>query len=399
MPARRTSRRLATDLAAAFLLGAIAGVARNVGRTRAGSAPRELIDWDRVYQIGSMLSGGGLASRLTRSQREEREAYYRGVVERVSPRMLDYLGHGSLAGFAFSTRPEVLDRAGWIEANIGSFGGVFEPVEAVLRERLGNRLSNPMNQQTSSVMLGVVLGYLSRRVLGQYDPALLGKEAVTSTRLYFVESNLEQARRQLGLPKEQFETWVAFHELTHAWQFESHPWLREFMNSRIRELLTGASGRLTQIDAAELLRLALRGQLNLRQPQKLITGLMSPEQARIFDQLQALMSLLEGFSNHVMDALGPEMLPDYAEIARKFEVRQQQKSQAELLFVRLTGLEMKLEQYRAGEKFVDHVVKDRGLAFMNKAWQGPEHLPTLREIYEPQLWIQRLDLPEATQAG
>src|SRR5205085_1698660 len=147
------------------------------------------------------------------------------------------LGHGSMAAFAFGTRPEVLDRAGWIEANIGSFGGIFEPVEAVLRERLGNRLSNPMNQQTSSVMLGVVLGYLSRRVLGQYDPALLGKEAVTSTRLYFVEPNLEQARRQLGLPKEQFETWVAFHELTHAWQFEAHPWLREFMNNRIRELL------------------------------------------------------------------------------------------------------------------------------------------------------------------
>jgi coenzyme F420 biosynthesis associated uncharacterized protein len=390
MPPSRAARRFAADLAAAFLLGAVAGVAQGVGRARTAAAPREMIDWDRVYQIASLLSGGGLGARLAREQREARETYFRSVVERVAPRMLDYLGSGSLASFSFTTRPEVLDRAGWIEANIGSFGGIFEPVEAVLRQRMGNRVSNPVNQQTSSVLLGVVLGYLSRRVLGQYDPALLGKETVNVTRLYFVEPNLEQARRQMDLPKEQFETWVAFHELTHAWQFEAHPWLRTFMNTRIRELLTSASSRLTQVDLGELLRLAMRGELSLKQPQKLLLGLMSVEQARIFEQLQALMSLLEGFSNHVMDALGPEMLPDYADIARKFEARQQHKSQAELLFVRLTGLELKLEQYRAGEKFVDAVVRERGPAFMNQVWEVPDALPSLGEIYRPEDWIQRM---------
>ncbi|HEY8953015.1 MAG TPA: zinc-dependent metalloprotease, partial [Candidatus Dormibacteraeota bacterium] len=279
---------------------------------------------------------------------------------------------------------------GWIEANIGSFGAVFEPVEQVLRARMGDRLSSPMNQQSSSIILGVLLGYLSRRVLGQYDPALLGKEAVTTGRLYLVAPNLEQARRQMSLPKDQFETWVVFHELTHSWQFEAHPWLREFMNQRVRELLVSASGKLAQIDAGELLRLAMRGELDVRQPHKLITGLMTPDQRRGFDQLQGLMSLLEGFSNHVMDALGPDMLPDYSLIARQFEARQQRKGQAEKLFIKITGLEMKLEQYRIGESFVDHVVRARGIAFMNKAWECAENLPTLAEIHAPEEWIQRL---------
>jgi coenzyme F420 biosynthesis associated uncharacterized protein len=386
-PSNDAARRLAGNLAAAFLVGAIAGVAQNAARRRVS---REMIDWDRVYQIGSMLSGGGLAAHLTRAQRDEEEAHFRDITQRVAPRMLEYLGSGSVSTFTFTTRAEALDRPAWIEANISSFGAVFQPVEEALRLRMGDRLSSPINQQTSSIMLGVLLGYLSRRVLGQYDPALLGKEAVTTGRLYFVAPNLEMARKQMGLPKEQFGTWVVFHELTHSWQFEAHPWLRQFMNERVKALLVSASGRLAHLDAAELLRLAMRGELDLRQPQKVLLGLMPAEQRRIFDQLQGLMSLLEGFSNHVMDALGPEMLPDYQHIAAQFEARQQRKSQGERLFIRMTGMEMKLEQYRAGEKFVDYVVRERGIGFMNRAWEGPETLPTLREIYEPAGWITRL---------
>jgi coenzyme F420 biosynthesis associated uncharacterized protein len=194
----------------------------------------------------------------------------------------------------------------------------------------------------------------------------------------------------MGLPKDQFETWVVFHELTHSWQFEAHPWLREFMNQRVRELLVSASGKLAQFDAGELLRVAMRGELDVRQPQRLLIGLMTTEQRRIFDQLQGLMSLLEGFSNHVMDALGPDMLPDYSLIARQFEARQQRKGQAEKLFIKITGLEMKLEQYRIGEHFVDCVVREHGIAFMNRAWECAENLPTLREIYRPEEWVARL---------
>jgi coenzyme F420 biosynthesis associated uncharacterized protein len=387
-PSDRTARRIGSQLGAAFLVGAVAGIAQGVVRSRAGGrGDLALIDWDRVFQVGSFLSGTSLSMRLSAAQRHEREAHYRGIVERVSPQMSAYLG----GEFVFSTKPEVLDRADWIEANIGSFATVFEPVEDILRDRMGRRLSSPMNQQTGSVALGVMLGYLSRRVLGQYDPALLGKEAVATGRLYFVEANLEAARRQLGLPKDQFETWIVFHELTHSWQFEAHPWLRDFMNEHVRTLLTSASGRLARLDAGELLRLAMRGELDLFRPQRLLTGLMTPEQRIIFDRLQALMSLLEGFSNHVMDALGPDLLPDYSRIAAQFERRQENKSPAEKLFIRATGLEMKMEQYKIGERFVNEIVRSRGIAFMNRVWQGPEWLPNLREVYEPQRWVARAE--------
>ncbi|MBV9119880.1 MAG: zinc-dependent metalloprotease [Chloroflexi bacterium] len=381
-----TSRRLAGVIGASFLLGAVAGVAQGISRGRALHATG-LIDWDRVYQVGSFLSGSGLGSRLSASEQHRKEAGYRAVVEQVSPRMIAYLG----GQFAFTTKPEVLDRPAWIEANIGSFATVFEPVEDVLRQRFGTLLVSPMNQQSSSVALGIMLGYLSRRVLGQYDPALLGKEAISAGRLYFVQENLDEARRKLGLPADQFETWIVFHELTHSWQFEAHPWLREFMNERVRMLLTSASGKLAQVDPGELLRLAMRGEIDPRRPQRMLMGLMTPEQRATFNQLQALMSLLEGFSNHVMDALGPDMLPDYSLIARKFESRQQRKSPAEKMFVRLTGLEMKMEQYRIGEKFVDAIVRDRGIAFMNQIWESPSRLPSLDEIHHPSRWIQRIE--------
>ncbi|HLG70662.1 MAG TPA: zinc-dependent metalloprotease [Chloroflexota bacterium] len=384
------AKRLASNLAAAFVLGAVAGVAQNAARRRPA---RQMINWDRVYQIGSTLSGNGLAVRMSRPERDRLDAHFQGLIEQVTPRMLAYLGTGSNPSFAFGTRAEALDRAAWIEANIGSFGTVFEPVEEVLRARYGRQLTNTLNQQSSSIMLGVLMGYLSRRVLGQYDPALLGKEAVTAGRLYFVAPNLDQARRQMGLPKDQFETWVVFHEMTHSWQFEAHPWLREFMNERVRELLVSASGKLAQFDAGEVLRLAMRGELDLRRPDRLLTGLMTPDQRRIFDQLQALMSLLEGFSNHVMDALGPDMLPDYSTIAAQFERRHERKSQAERLFVRMTGLEMKMEQYRIGEAFVNQIVADKGIAFMNRIWEGPESLPSLREIYDPSSWVARMNQP------
>ena len=385
-----TQRRLATETASAFLLGAVAGMARGMGRV-APARKRQLVDWRRVYQVASALSASRPSTRLDLRERRRREDQYQGIVERVSPALLDYLGPGLTGQFVFTTRPEVIDRPAWIEANIGSFATVFEPVESLLQERLNRRTDSLLNQQAGSALLGVMLGYLSRHVLGQYDPSLLSKQEIVAGRLYFVEPNMIEARRQMGLDQEQFETWIVFHELTHSWQFEAHQWLRTFMNERVRRLLSLASGKLVQLDATELLGMAMRGELSLRQPQKMLTGLMPPEQKEIFDRLQALMSLLEGFSNHVMDALGPRLLPDYAAIARRFEQRQEHKGQAERVFMRLTGLEMKMEQYRVGQRFVDEVVRQRGIAFMNRAWRDPESLPGPSEIVHPDEWIARLE--------
>jgi coenzyme F420 biosynthesis associated uncharacterized protein len=117
---------------------------------------------------------------------------------------------------------------------------------------------------------------------------------------------------------------------------------------------------------------------------------MTPEQKRLFDEMQALMSVIEGYSNHVMNAVGKQVLPSLETMQHAFEARQKQRSQAEALFIRLTGLEMKMEQYRLGEQFIDAVVRERGHDFALRVWEGPQNLPTLTELRAPHQWIARI---------
>jgi len=381
---------LAAHLAAAFLNGAVSGASWNARSRRTARQAEVLVDWPRVRQVAHVVARRTGAARLDQPTRQAWEAEYRDIIARVSPPLLRYLGPGANPAFHFETAPEVVGRLEWIDVNLATFRGMFQPVEVLAAERLRGHISQPLNQQASSLMLGLVLGYLSGRVLGQYDPSLLVSEVLPPGKLLLLQPNLEAAQHDLGVPARQFFTWIVFHELTHSWQFEAHPWLRTYMSSQVSQLLASTSGRLIETDAAELLRLAMRGDISLRQPQRLAAALMTADQLDTFNRLQAVMCLVEGFSNHVMDVLGPETLPDYAHISGAFEGRDKRRGSAEKLFVRLTGLELKMEQYKAGERFVDAVVAARGIAIMNRAWEGPANLPDLREIYQPQLWLDRV---------
>jgi len=119
--------------------------------------------------------------------------------------------------------------------------------------------------------------------------------------------------------------------------------------------------------------------------------LMNEKQRELFNRMQTMMSVIEGYSNHVMNAVGRELLANYEPISRKFEYRQSHRSQAELLFAKLTGLDVKMEQYRLGEQFIDTIAERRGHAFAVQVWDGPEMLPSPEELRNPQLWIQRVD--------
>ncbi len=381
---------MAASVASAFISGAGRGIAWNVQSRRSLEERAQLVDWARARQVARLIINRNSAGQLDQARKAKLETDYRAIIEQVSPQMLAYLGPGSTPTFRFEAFAHVVDRLNWVDANIENFRTIFEPVEVIVQERLAGRLSQPINQQVSSLFLGVMLGYLSGRVLGQYDPSLLGKEAITAGKLFFVQPNLEAAQRELQIPRDQFLTWIVFHELTHSWQFEAHPWLRDFMNMQVRRLVTTATGRLVDTDATQLLRMAMRGDLSFRQPRKMVTAMMTADQLQIFDRLQAVMSLVEGFSDHVMDTLGPEMLPAYDDISHKFKARQGRRTPAENLFMRVTGLEMKMEQYRVGELFVNSIVRQRGIQFMNQVWDAAANLPTLDEVYEPAKWITRM---------
>jgi coenzyme F420 biosynthesis associated uncharacterized protein len=187
--------------------------------------------------------------------------------------------------------------------------------------------------------------------------------------------------------------WLALHETTHAFEFEAHPWVREHFNGLLgqyMEFLKQDAEKLTH-GLAGLKVYAER--LRNRRPgeESWLEALMTPDQRALFQRMQALMCVIEGFSNHVMNAVGRDLLPTYDQIAKRFEARQRQRGVAEQLFARLTGLDLKLEQYRLGEAFVDRIVKERGRDALDHLWSSQDALPSMEEIRAPERWLARWD--------
>lgn len=381
---------IAIGLLAGAAVGAWAG-SRVLPRTVKDTQPKALIDWDQVRGIAITMNRG---ESLTATERQALDQQYRDLVEQCVPLVAEYTGDtlpdSRERTFAF-------DRVDWINANIDAFRNLFAPIESLYNDEGGEKsvaavMLGGLNRRVISAELGLLLGYLARRVLGQYDLALLGREPITSGKLYYVEPNIRAVERNLNLPSDQFRMWLALHETTHAFEFESHPWVRAHFNS----LLTQYMEFLKQ--DAEKLKDGVKGlKIFVQRARSRDTGggswieaVMTPEQRQLFNQMQAMMCVIEGYSNHVMNIVGRDLLPSYDSIAEKFARRQRERTTSEQLFARLTGLDVKMEQYRLGESFVNHVVEERGHAAIRQMWSGPEALPSMAEIREPDRWLARM---------
>ena len=317
------------------------------------------------------------------------EAAYGEVLREVAEPLARYTGTGlDLA----HTEIRVLDRADWIHANVANFRHMFAPLEETWKENQQNGQDLPgiaaLGRGAISGEMGLLLGYLARRVLGQYDITLLSPEQEPG-KLYFVEPNIQGVQMKLGLPRREFRTWLTLHEATHAHEFEGYPWVRgymddllqRYMKTMVEQLLEGKLSALSSLSVVDSL---LKGQ-------SLIEATMTPVQHELFNKLQALMTLLEGYATHLMSAVGEGLIPHYQDIEDRVEARQHQRGFLEVLFLRVTGLSLKFEQYRLGAAFVAEVERQRGSAFLNRVWEGPEHLPTLDELAQPSRWIGRME--------
>lgn len=350
-----------------------------------------LLEWERVRRMARQIVGEEAPTADWHAQWEE---YYRGMVARCYPLITEEMGRPLPAPV---DKIEAFTRTEWIDANITNFKQLFEPIEAIYRKansptNLGTLLMGDVSQTLLSSQLGVLLGYLARRVLGQYDLSLLGKEVVTTGRLYFVEPNIAGVCSELGLDGDDFRLWIALHETTHAYEFEAYPWVREHFNALLEEyfgylsddLMTFGSG----LGGAK--SLLDRARANLSSGENWIEMVMSPEQRALFSKLQALMSIIEGYSNYIMNAVGERLLPSYNTIKERIEQRAEKRSNIEKLFIRVTGLALKMEQYKLGESFINSVVAKHGVQVANLVWEGPEMLPTLEELRKPDAWIERV---------
>ena len=380
-----------------FAVGAGAAVAYAAAYYyRRSRAPGQLIDWDRAAKVAIRTCGNGTS--LSDKERVHLQAEYEQMVQGVEGPISQYTGTTLPLGH---TAIQVMDRADWINANIGNFRELFKPVDELYAENqsdslLGMPALADLGSLMFSLQVGLLIGYLARKVLGQYDISLLGKEPLSPGKLYFVEPNIRALEAALQVPLRELRLWIALHEATHAHEFEVHPWVRGYLDDHLQHYLKAVLDDLRGGSSVGMLQgFVSRLMSNLREGQNLIEALMTPEQRTVLGELQALMSLAEGYSNHVMNNIGSRLLPHFKEIHQRVEQRQSQRGQAEELFLRLTGLKMKIEQYRLGESFATMVTEQRGMAFLNRAWESPEHLPTLDEIRAAERWIARQEAATA----
>ena len=368
-----------------------------------------MVDWDLAVATGTRLvrPGPQVSPEEARAAVEE----LRGAATRAQRHVRDFTGLDAGLGAA---EVAVIDRPGWIRANAVGFRTLLEPLVHRLQEKRKvptSPIATAVGARVTAVETGALLALLSTKVLGQYelfppyDPRAQATDAwaqaaVPHGRLLLVAPNIVAAERDMDVDIHDFRLWVCLHEETHRVQFGANRWLRAHMIGEISRFL-----EKTDVDPAALLsRLraalgsvsdALRGNAD---GESLVEAIQTPEQREILARLTAVMALLEGHADVVMDGVGPHIVPTVAEIREKFSRRRATASRPEMVLRRLLGFESKLRQYRDGARFVRAVVAEVGMAGFNRVWTSPETLPRPEEITDPYAWVRRVSGTPAVTA-
>ena len=290
--------------------------------------------------------------------------------------------------------PEMIDRGTWAEINLETLSSLLDPVGQRLSDRLSSAgpLSGPLRAAAGATLaaeVGLVAGYMSQRVLGQYELSLLQPEQ--PARLLFVGPNLVKAIGEMSLDRDSFFAWIVFHEVTHVFQLAGVDWLRPYLAGLLREYLEtvevsiekGAAGGLPSLPSAKEIAEAYR-------EGGLAALVQSKAQRGIMRRLQAVMAVVEGYSEHVMDAVGERVLPGYEKLRDAMDRRRASRSAPQRILERLLGLDLKMRQYVLGKQFCDAVEKSHGIETLNRVWEAPELLPTLTELENPDSWVSRI---------
>ena len=291
----------------------------------------------------------------------------------------------------------VVDRAGWATANVDAFRTLLAPAvarAAERRDRQPNAVAAAIGSRVTGAEVGSLLAFLASRVLGQYDvfgEADTAADGTVAGRLLLVAPNVLQAEREMDVDARDFRMWVCLHEETHRVQFTAVPWMRDHIHEEIGNLIGSVemdSARLVGMFGEGVKRLSdlVRGDDDV----SLLDLVHTPEQKVVLDRITAVMSLLEGHADVVMDGVGPEVIPSVAEIRRKFNVRRKGAGSFDRILRKLLGLDAKMAQYRNGAAFVRGAVDRVGMEGFNKVWVVPENLPSKAEIGDPDSWVRRV---------
>jgi coenzyme F420 biosynthesis associated uncharacterized protein len=349
-----------------------------------------MVDWSLARQVARLAAGSG-------------EPGPNPDIAAVSAEMEEHVAtYTRLRPATAVPGPELVSREEWAQINLETLSGLLDPVAERLEGRMefAGPLAGVLKAGASATLAaeaGLVLGYLSQRVIGQYEVSLLGGEA--PPRLLFVAPNLRKAVRELEVDADAFHRWIAAHELTHVFQFQGVPWLREHLSGMMREYLStvdvridrGAAGGLPSIpDLSRLVETFREGGL--------AALVQTREQRGLMERAQATMAVVEGYSEHVMDEIGRDVIPDHEKLRSAMDARRRSRSAPQRIVERLLGFDVKLRQYELGKRFCDAVAASAGIDGLNRVWESPEALPSAEELEAPEAWLERVGPAPAAAA-
>lgn len=355
------------------------------------------VNWELARQVGIASASWGTEDPAP--SEEDR----RGFDEAVRVAELQVAGFTGLEAPSDVPRVEAVRRGQWVQANIEGLRALLEPAAAKVGDAIAAAQRDAVPEQAQAgvaqmlgqvsplllgAQVGTVLGTLAQQVLGQYDIAVPRPDGAGA--LLFVVPNIARFEEEWSLDPIDFRTWIAIHEVTHRFEF-ARPWAL----TRFRELIDDFTSTLT-LDVEELQqRLASLDPSNpegmqemLAGPDSLFGAVMDDEQRLKLRRIQAFMTASEGYGDHVMHALGEQMLPSYARIDEAMR-RYRETEHVDPVFERLLGIEVKREQYRLGRAFCDTVVELTDEATLARMWDSAEALPSMPELEEPRLWLAR----------
>ena len=296
------------------------------------------VDWEAVTEAAKAATDPG----DVRLSPAEQRAYADDVRD-----ARDRVRTVTTLGFDLPSRVEIQNRHHWLDANVETFERVMSPLSDSVESIPG--VARVVNTGT----MAFTLSFLAEHVLGQYDPLLLADSEDHA--LYFIHPNIKRVADALEVPYPRFRRWIAFHEVTHAAEFGSAPWLSTHLETAMQDAI-----------------------------EKLTTGTIDRDS---LGELDTTMTAVEGYAELVMDRAFDE---EYADLRRKIERRRKGRNPVEKLVRRLLGLSVKRQQYERGKAFFDHVADEQGMAFAARAWQSPEILPSAEELDAPDTWIRRV---------
>jgi coenzyme F420 biosynthesis associated uncharacterized protein len=352
----------------------------------------QFVDWDLAAATAGALSKSGPA--VSYEEAMQVVAELRTLADEAAGHVASYTG---LTPSVEVPPVRVVDRKDWAAVNIAGLKQVIVPlVERLSGDRPPGAVAEAIGSRVTGVQAGTVLAYLSGRVLGQYE--VFSSEP---GQLLLNAPNIVETERKIGADPRDFRLWVCLHEVTHLTQFTAVPWMRGYFLGEVQ-----AFADASQAGGEHILERLRRGVASLsdalRDPDSrssVLDLVQTPAQKAVLDRLTALMTLLEGHAEFVMDGVGPEVIPSVEEIRAKFNRRRETGNPLEKAIRRLLGIEVKMRQYAEGRKFVHGVVERVGMDGFNKVFSSPLTLPRLEELGDPDAWVARVHGPQPAIGG